>query len=456
MRILKMIGLLLEYPDELLWENRDDALALVRADVPSLTPFVSELLTAPLLDRQAEWCEVFERGRATSLLLFEHVHAESRDRGQAMVDLMNQYQQAGLQIDCRELPDHLPLYLEYLSILPPAEAREGLQNIAPILALIGGRLKQRACPYYQLFDALLALVKSLLTSDSVTKQVAGEKRDDTRQALDAVWEEEQVKFIEDNATACDSSSMQAYQRRFSQDVAPQYVDIRAGGRNDQYLNVFFYDIYPYLCGTVFLVGSWLRYDYGQYTWRASSSQMLDKRGMVLWSNLFHIGILGIFFGHLFGMLTPHWVYSWFLPMSQKQLMAMILGGICGVLTLVGGIGLLMRRLTNPRIRATSTTADILILCILLIQCALGLTTIPFSAQHPDGSEMLKLVDWAQAVVTFHGGASAHLDGVAWIYRVHLVLGMTIFLIFPFTRLVHVWSAPVEYFTRRYQVVRSRR
>ncbi|HHC8931137.1 TPA: respiratory nitrate reductase subunit gamma [Klebsiella pneumoniae] len=191
-------------------------------------------------------------------------------------------------------------------------------------------------------------------------------------------------------------------------------------------------------------------------WRASSSQMLDKRGMVLWSNLFHIGILGIFFGHLFGMLTPHWVYSWFLPMSQKQLMAMILGGICGVLTLVGGIGLLMRRLTNPRIRATSTTADILILCILLIQCALGLTTIPFSAQHPDGSEMLKLVDWAQAVVTFHGGASAHLDGVAWIYRVHLVLGMTIFLIFPFTRLVHVWSAPVEYFTRRYQVVRSRR
>ncbi len=120
-----------------------------------------------------------------------------------------------------------------------------------------------------------------------------------------------------------------------------------------------------------------------------------------------------------------------------------------VLTTVGGIGLLARRLTNPRIRATSTTADILILCILLIQCALGLTTIPFSAQHPDGSEMLKLVDWAQAVVTFHGGASAHLDGVAG-FTASTVLGMTIFLIFPFTRLVHVWSAPVEYFTRRYR------
>ena len=229
MQILKVIGLLLEYPDEVLWENREEALALVSADAPALLPFVEPLLAAKLLDRQAEWCEVFERGRATSLLLFEHVHAESRDRGQAMVDLMGQYEQAGLQLSSRELPDHLPLYLEYLSILTENEAREGLQNVAPILALLGGRLKQRECEYYRLFDVLLALADSQLNSDSVTKQVAGEKRDDTRQALDAVWEEEQVKFIEDNATACDSSPMQSYQRRFSQDVAPQYVDVRAGG-----------------------------------------------------------------------------------------------------------------------------------------------------------------------------------------------------------------------------------
>ncbi len=194
-----------------------------------LLPFAQQYLNAPLLDQQASWCEVFERGRATSLLLFEHVHAESRDRGQAMVDLMNQYEQAGLQLDCRELPDYLPLYLEYLSILPDAQAREGLQNVAPILALIGGRLKQRQGAHYQLFDALLRFAGSKLSSDSVTQQVAGEKRDDTRQALDAVWEEEQVKFIEDNATACDSSPMQQYQRRFSQDVATQYVDVSAGG-----------------------------------------------------------------------------------------------------------------------------------------------------------------------------------------------------------------------------------
>ena len=121
----------------------------------------------------------------------------------------------------------------------------------------------------------------------------------------------------------------------------------------QYLNVFFYDIYPYLCGTVFILGSWLRYDYGQYTWRAASSQMLDKRGMVLWSNLFHIGILGIFFGHLFGMLTPHWMYAWFLPVAAKQLMAMILGGICGVLTLIGGAGLLAVSYTHLTLPTTS-------------------------------------------------------------------------------------------------------
>ncbi|EDL9852515.1 nitrate reductase molybdenum cofactor assembly chaperone [Salmonella enterica subsp. enterica serovar Rissen] len=229
MQILKAIGLLMEYPDDELWECRDEALTLVQHDAPMLADFTRELLYAPLLDKQAEWCEVFDRGRATSLLLFEHVHAESRDRGQSMVDLLSQYETVGLQLNCRELPDHLPLYLEYLSVLPKAEAREGLQNIAPILALLGGRLKQRGAPWYQLFDALLTLAGSTLTSDSVTKQIIQESRDDTRQALDAVWEEEQVKFIEDNATTCDSSPLHHYQRRFSQDAAPQYVDVSAGG-----------------------------------------------------------------------------------------------------------------------------------------------------------------------------------------------------------------------------------
>lgn len=223
-----------------------------------------------------------------------------------------------------------------------------------------------------------------------------------------------------------------------------------------YLNMFFFGIYPYVAGTVFLLGSWLRYDYGQYSWRAGSSQMLSKKGMRLASNLFHIGIIGIFFGHIVGLLTPHWVYQSFLSVSAKQLLAMIAGGIFGIMTLVGGGLLLKRRLTNARVRATSSGADIMILSLLVLQVTLGLLTIPFSAQHLDGSEMMKLVAWAQAVVTFHGGAAQHLEGVALIFRLHIVLGMTLFLLFPFCRLVHIWSAPVEYLTRRYQLVRNRR
>ncbi|HGH5997986.1 TPA: respiratory nitrate reductase subunit gamma [Morganella morganii] len=222
-----------------------------------------------------------------------------------------------------------------------------------------------------------------------------------------------------------------------------------------FLNTFFFDIYPYIAGAVFIIGSWLRYDYGQYTWRAGSSQMLDKKGMRLASNLFHVGILGIFFGHFVGMLTPHWMYEPFITVAQKQMLAMVAGGTCGVMTLIGGGLLLKRRLTNPRVRATSSAGDILIITLLVIQVILGLGTIPFSAQHTDGSEMMKLVGWAQSVVTFQGGASEHLEGVAFIFRMHLVLGMTLFLIFPFCRLVHIWSAPVEYIMRRYQLVRNR-
>lgn len=192
-------------------------------------PFTERFFAAPLIDKQAEWCELFDRGRATSLLLFEHVHAESRDRGQAMVDLMAQYEKAGLLLDSRELPDWLPLYLEYLSIQPEAEARQGLNDVAPILALLGGRLKQRQSPYSQLFDALLTIAGSQYRSDSVTPQVTKEARDDTHQALDAVWEEEQVKFIDDQGCSANTSPEQQYQRRFSDNVTPQYLDISAGG-----------------------------------------------------------------------------------------------------------------------------------------------------------------------------------------------------------------------------------
>lgn len=457
---LVIVSRLLEYPDAALWQHQQelfDALAssenLDKEDAQTLGVFLRDLTAQDLLDVQAAYSELFDRGRATSLLLFEHVHGESRDRGQAMVDLMAQYEQHGLQLDSRELPDHLPLYLEYLAQLPKSEALGGLQDIAPILALLSARLQQRDSRYAVLFDLLLKLANTVIDSDKVAEKIANEARDDTPQALDAVWEEEQVKFFADQGVASRNLRSPASFCRGRGAAISEYHHRRTALMH--FLNMFFFDIYPYIAGSVFLIGSWLRYDYGQYTWRAASSQMLDRKGMNLASNLFHIGILGIFAGHFLGMLTPHWMYEAFLPVDVKQKMAMIAGGACGVLTLVGGILLLKRRLFSPRVRATTTGADILILSLLVIQCALGLLTIPFSAQHMDGSEMMKLVGWAQSVVTFHGGASAHLDGVAFIFRMHLVLGMSLFLLFPFSRLVHIWSVPVEYLTRKYQIVRAR-
>lgn len=221
-------------------------------------------------------------------------------------------------------------------------------------------------------------------------------------------------------------------------------------------NQLAFGIYPYIAAVIFLLGSWLRYDYGQYSWRAGSSQIMDNQGMRLASNLFHIGIIGILGGHAVGLLTPHWVYAGFLSIALKQKIAMAAGGVFGLMTLIGGALLLKRRLYNPRVRATSSFADIFILCLLVAQVCLGLLTIPFSAQHMDGSEMVKLMDWAQAIVYFKGNAATHLQGVVWIFKLHILLGMSLFVAFPFCRLVHIWSAPIEYITRRYQVVRTRR
>lgn len=223
-----------------------------------------------------------------------------------------------------------------------------------------------------------------------------------------------------------------------------------------YINQFFFGIYPYIAITVFLVGSLLRYDRDQYTWKASSSQLLSKKDMRLGSNLFHIGIIMLFFGHLMGLLTPHWAYHAFMSAGQKQVMAMTAGGIFGLICLVGMVLLIRRRISDPRIRATSQASDLPILILLFVQLVIGLLTIPFSAQHPDGSSMLALASWAQHVVTFQGGAADLVAGEAWVFKIHLVLGLTIFLVFPFTRLVHIWSIPVQYLTRSgYQIVRKR-
>lgn len=223
----------------------------------------------------------------------------------------------------------------------------------------------------------------------------------------------------------------------------------------QTINVFLFEIFPYLALSIFLIGSWIRYDYAPYTWRAGSSQIMSKKGMFVGSNLFHLGMLGIIGGHTFGMLTPHWVYEGFLPIAVKQQMAMFGGGMCGIMILVGGGFLLKRRLSDPRIRSNSSPADILVLALIVLQALIGLITIGSSLQHMDGGVMMQLVGWAQSIASFHpAGASTTLDGVPLIFKVHLVLGLLLFVLFPFTRLVHIWSIPLEYLGRRYQLVRT--
>lgn len=224
-----------------------------------------------------------------------------------------------------------------------------------------------------------------------------------------------------------------------------------------YLHNFFFNVYPYVCLAVFLMGSLARFDRDQYTWKSDSSQML-RTGTLRWgSNLFHIGILFLFFGHFVGLLTPHWMYESFISAADKQRMAIYSGGAAGLVCFVGLTLLLYRRLFDPRIRLTSHRTDIAILIILWVQLVIGLITLPYSFGHKDASAMLILADWAQRIVTFRPNADA-LMSLDWPYLIHLILGMTIFLLFPFSRLVHVWSgfASIAFVFRPHQIVRSRR
>ncbi len=209
--------------------------------------------------------------------------------------------------------------------------------------------------------------------------------------------------------------------------------------------------------SAFIFGSIIRFDREQYTWRASSSQLLRKRQLTWGSNLFHFGILFLLMGHTVGLLTPKAIYTLFVTVEQKQRLAIIAGGIAGAVCFLGLTLLLHRRLFDARVRQTSTYMDLAILIILWVQLCLGLLTLPFSFAHADGDVMLRLSHWAQGILTVQPVDARTLQGLDWPYLVHLVLGMTIFLLFPFSRLVHIWSAPVWYLGRRgYQVVRTRR
>lgn len=227
---------------------------------------------------------------------------------------------------------------------------------------------------------------------------------------------------------------------------------------ESYFNHLVFGIYPYIALATLAIGSIIRFDREPYSWRSGSSQLLRRKQLMWGSVLFHVGVLFIFVGHLVGLLTPIALFDALgISHGAKQLLAIVAGGIAGVMAIVGATLLIHRRFFDARVRANSSFSDNMVILLLWVQLALGLSTIPLSAQHLDGGEMLKFMNWAQGIFTFHSAAASHVADAHPIFKLHLFLGLTILLIFPFTRLVHMLSAPVRYIWRPgYQIVRSRR
>ncbi|MCY3879817.1 MAG: respiratory nitrate reductase subunit gamma [Rhodobacteraceae bacterium] len=224
------------------------------------------------------------------------------------------------------------------------------------------------------------------------------------------------------------------------------------------MHEFLFGIYPYICLSVLLVGSIVRYERDPFTWKSSSSQLLRRKQLIAGSVMFHTGVLIVFFGHLVGLLTPIQLFDMLgISHSFKQALAIVVGGVAGLLALAGGLMLLHRRLRDPRIRRTSSFADIGILVLLVVQLLLGLATIAISLQHLEGGQMVAFMAWSIGIFTFDISAASYITDAHIIFKIHIFLGLTIFLLFPFTRLVHMLSAPIGYIFRPgYQVVRSRR
>jgi len=222
------------------------------------------------------------------------------------------------------------------------------------------------------------------------------------------------------------------------------------------MDMVLFGLYPYIALAVCIAASIIRFDREQYTWKAGSSQLLRGKGMVMASNLFHVGILFILMGHVVGLLLPESLYHYVISTPNKQLLAMGSGGFFGILCFIGLSMLIYRRLTDERVRANTSFSDMFVLIMLYIQLILGLISIVISADHLDGSVMVLLATWAQSIVTLQPIQAAEaISSVHIIYKLHVFVGLSIVLFFPYTRLVHVISAPIWYFGRRYQIVRQR-
>jgi nitrate reductase gamma subunit len=226
--------------------------------------------------------------------------------------------------------------------------------------------------------------------------------------------------------------------------------------SNEYFNTLLFGIYPYVCLAVLLIGSLIRFDREPYTWKSDSSQLLRSGRLRLGSNLFHFGVIVVILGHFAGFLAPHWAIDWAMSPTGHQLLAMVVGGAAGLVAIIGLTILMHRRLADPRIRVNSRKWDIAVLFMLWLQLALGLLTVPLSAYHMDGALFELLTSYVKGVVTLDSSAAGLMLAVPPVYKLHILLGFTILLISPFTRMVHIWSgaAVLVYLFRPYQIVRA--
>lgn len=209
MKTFKVLGVLLSYP-KTEWVSHLDEFGpllvedhlLSRKQLKAVLAFIEELKSTDIFTLQEEYCSTFDRGRSHCLHLFEHIHGESRDRGQAMVNLSEAYEQNGFFIDQAELPDYIPLFLEFLSFCPRDEAVGLLGEPIDIIATIGTRLKKRDSSYAVLFDALVALSRVKPSKEKIQEVLAQEPEDNSLEAMDKAWEEAAAFAGQPDQTAC--------------------------------------------------------------------------------------------------------------------------------------------------------------------------------------------------------------------------------------------------------------
>ena len=348
-RTFKALSALLCYPTAELQAAMPELAAAIEGEalLPAglrrqLEPLMNEIATGDLYDLQERYVLLFDRTRSLSLHLFEHVHGESRDRGQAMIDLKSLYESGGLEIDAAELPDFVPLFLEFLSTRPRAEAYELLGQPAHIFAALAERLRKRQSAYEAVFRALTALAASKPKADDVSALLAepGSRRERPRGARCRLGR--RAGQLRANAgNGCKDGLIARIRAglRPRRRCSCERRRTRRSGEEmtmSETLNYLVFGWYPYLCLTVFLLGSLVRFDREQYTWRSGSSQLLRRRQLFWGSNLFHVGILVIFVGHFVGLLTPIWIFDALgISHTFKQWMAIVIGGVAGTMCFIG-------------------------------------------------------------------------------------------------------------------------